>query len=366
MKAVTGNSKLSAQYFVANDVFYVPTIKAVLDHDKWNDSENAETLFFHLQAFSVCMPGELVFYDSIIFASLLTLLSIGLTLTYLTTRVPNFAHGSFATIGIYVALTVNKILGINIYYSLPISFLFVGLIALAQYFFVLRPLLRKESSISTLMISTMAIELILLAGLNIYADYVTRAFKVTSRHFYLRGADFEVAGQSGLLLTAPLLTISIVVILHTFLTRTKFGVAMRATIENPSLAAVFGVNRDLVYCVSWFLAGGLAGMAGALLPLWFISNPDTGTFMLISIFAASVAGGLQSVYGAVIGGYLIGFSEVLVTWGLACLFGTWVVPYRPAIPLSAMIITLLLAPRGVSGLSLQLKSLLKPAHRGAT
>jgi branched-chain amino acid transport system permease protein len=312
------------------------------------------------------MFGEPVFSDAIIFASLLTLLSIGLTLTYLTTRVPNFAHGSFATIGIYVALTVNKILGMNIYYNLPISFLLVGLIALTQYLFVLRPLLRRGSSIATLMISTIAVDLMLSAGLNIYADYVTRAFKVTSRYFYLKGADFKIASQSGLLLIAPLLTASIVVILHVVLTRTKFGVAMRATIENPSLAGTFGVNCDLVYCVSWFLAGGLAGMAGGLLPLWFISNPDTGTFMLISIFAASITGGLLSIYGAIIGGYLMGFAEVLVTWGLARMLGTWVVPYRPAIPLLAMVVTLLLAPRGVTGLALRFKGPLRLTRRGVT
>jgi branched-chain amino acid transport system permease protein len=145
----------------------------------------------------------------------------------------------------------------------------------------------------------------------------------------------------------------IVISLHVLLTKTKFGIAMRATIENPDLAQAVGVNADLVYKVSWFFAGGLAGLAGSLLPLRFIGNPDTGVYLLISVFAASIAGGVYSIYGGLIGGYIVGIAEVLVTSNLALMFGSWVVPYRPAIPLLTMIVILLLAPRGITGLTLR-------------
>lgn len=291
-----------------------------------------------------------VFKGAVMFASLLALLSLGLTLTFLTTRVPNFAHGSFATIGIYVTLTVNKVLNINLYYGLPLAFLLGGIAALTLYVSVLKPLIRRGGSVITLMVATIAFDLVLLAILNIYADYIVNTFRVTSRYFYLREADFKLAGHQGLFYVAPSMVVAVTILLYTVLTKTKFGIAMRATIENPDLASAVGINADLVYKVSWFLAGGLAGLAGGLFPLWFIGNPDTGEVILVSIFAASIAGGLYNIYGGLIGGYLIGLAEVLGTSGLASLMGSWIIPYRPAIPLIIMVVTLLVAPQGVTGL----------------
>ncbi|MEM2212766.1 MAG: branched-chain amino acid ABC transporter permease [Candidatus Nezhaarchaeales archaeon] len=293
---------------------------------------------------------EPIYKDALVFSSLLSLLSLGLTLTFLTTRIPNFAHGCFATVGIYVALTVHKVFKADIYYGLPLAFLLTGFLALLQYLVVLKPLSRRRASVITLMVATIALELILLAVLNIYADYLARTFKISSRYFQLRGADFQLAGERGLLFVAPSLVAITTLLLHLALTKTKFGVAMRATIENPDLASALGINADLVYKVSWFLAGGLAGLAGGLLPLWFIGNPDTGDYMLVSIFAASVTGGLFSIYGGLFGGFFVGFVEVLGTGKLALSVGTWIIPYRPIIPLLAMVITLLIAPRGITGI----------------
>lgn len=298
---------------------------------------------------------EPIYKGAIMFSSLLALLSLGLTLTFLTTRVPNFAHGSFATVGIYVALTVNKVFRTNLYYSLPFAFGLGGLSALVLHVLVLKPLIKRGASIITSMVATIAFELVLLAALNIYADYVARTFKITSRYFYLREADFYFAGQQGLFFVAPMLVAIVAILLYIVLTKTKFGIAMRATIENPDLAGAVGINADLVYKVSWLLAGGLAGLAGSLFPLYFIGNPDTGTIILISIFAASIVGGLFNIWGGLLGGFLIGFAEVLGTGNLASLLGSWIIPYRPAIPLLIMVTTLLLAPRGITGLAFGFK-----------
>ncbi len=124
---------------------------------------------------------------------------------------------------------------------------------------------------------------------------------------------------------------------------------MRAAIENSSLASVVGINVNLVYAVSWFIAGALGGLSGALLPLWFPGNPDMGAQLIVSIFAASTVGGVYSIYGAVLGGFLIGLAEILGTSYLASLVGAWVIPYRPLIPLLAIAVTLLVAPSGLAG-----------------
>ncbi|RLF15863.1 MAG: branched-chain amino acid ABC transporter permease [Thermoprotei archaeon] len=299
---------------------------------------------------------EPIYGDALVFASLLTLLSLGLTLTFLTTKVPNFAHGSFATVGIYTTLTLNRIYGLSPYAAAAVAFIVGALVALAQYDFILRPLSRRGASIVTLMVATIAFEFILLASLNIYADFITETFKVKARYFSLRREDFVIEGIRGLLMVAPSLVVALAIVLHLCLTRTKFGVAMRAAIENPSLAGSLGVNVDLVYHVSWFLAGGLAGLAGGLMPLWFIGNPDTGSLLLVSIFAASVAGGFYSIYGGFIGGYLIGLAEVLGTNFLSKAVGAWMISYRMVIPLMTMTVVLLLFPKGVTGLISELRA----------
>jgi len=290
-----------------------------------------------------------IYESAIVYSSLLTLLSIGLTLTYLTTKVPNFAHATFGAVGVYVAFTLVMILEANIYHHLYLPFIIGGIIALAQYLIVFRPLMRRGTSIVGLMITTLAIEFILLAILNIYADYLRNQFKILSRYFLFKPYDISIAGQRGILIIAPVLAAVTVTLLHLALTRTKFGVAMRAAIEDPSLASVAGINVKLVYAVSWFVAGALAGLSGALLPFHSLSYPEVGAVWIVSVFAASIIGGLLSVYGAVLGGFLIGFAEIIITEGLAAEVGTWVVPYRRLIPLIAIAVTLLIAPKGLLG-----------------
>ncbi len=200
------------------------------------------------------------------------------------------------------------------------------------------------------MIATLAIDIILFAMLNIYADYVKTAFKIPyERDFYFRRYDFKIAGQDGLLVVAPTLAVAIVTLLHLTLTRTKFGVAMRAAIEDPSLASVVGINVNFVYSVSWFTAGGLAGLSGALIPLRLMSSPNTGWLLIVSIFAASIVGGLFHIYGAVLGGFLIGLAVKLGPFYLAPLIGAWIHRYEQLIPLIAMAITLLIVPKGLLG-----------------
>jgi len=291
--------------------------------------------------------------DAIIFASILTMLSTGLTLTYMTTKVPNFAHGNFAAINTYFTLIIAKLLNINPYVGAVAGFFLGGGIALVLYLLILKPLLDREASYIILMVATIAYDMILLSIINIIADYLSRVHKITSRLFQLRewGYGIEILGQPSIFIIAPLLAAIMVVSLYLFLNKTKFGIAMRAAIDNPALAETIGINVNLTYAVSWFISGGLAGIGGALAPLHVTCNTDTGTRLLISIFAASIVGGFMNIYGAFLGGFLIGLAEVLGTGYLAIRLGSWIVPYRPIIPLILMALTLLFAPQGLTGIN---------------
>ena len=294
-----------------------------------------------------------IYTDALIYASLLAMLAIGLTLTYITTRVPNFAHASVAMIGAYIALIITRIVDINPYISIPISFAVAGMVSLGLYTFVLKPLIRRNASKAIQMISTIAFDLILIGVLNVLADYIVTTYKIPSREFTLRGYDLAVGDAPMILIVAPILIASLAFALHIMLRKTKFGVSMRAAIENPDLAQVVGINVNIIYAVAWFLGGAMAGVAGALMSLWFQGDPSLGITIMPSIFAASIVGGFSSIYGAIAGGLLIGLTEILGTRFLASEFGTWIISYRPLIPLIFIVITIMIAPNGLAGIKLK-------------
>ena len=110
--------------------------------------------------------------------------------------------------------------------------------------------------------------------------------------------------------------------LHLFLTRSRLGKAMRAMADNADLAQVSGINTALVVRVTWIIAGALACMAGTMLALDVTLKPDLAFNIVLPIFAAAIVGGLGQAYGAIAGGFLIGFAETLAVFN-------WTVLLRP-------------------------------------
>jgi branched-chain amino acid transport system permease protein len=291
--------------------------------------------------------------SAIVYGSIFALMSVSLTLTYITTKVPNFAQGALVTAGLYTGFALLRVNKINPYHSLPLSFLVGGGIAVGIYLLVLNPLAKRGASVIHLMIATLAVDIIFIGIFGIYSDYLFQAKEVyDAKVFYaLTSVDFSYLGVDGVVYVAPVALALVTVGLYLMLTRTRFGLAMRATVENPDLAKVVGVNTRTVYLVSWFLAGGLAGIAGVFYSLWQGGEPDIGSILLISMFAGSILGGLKSIYGAVVGGLIVGGSEIVVTTLGAQYIGAWVTSYEPGIPLLIMVITLLLIPGGITSLN---------------
>ena len=231
-----------------------------------------------------------LYFDAAVFASLLVLLSMGLTLTYLTTKVPNFAHASFATVGVYMTLIAVRVWDTNPYVAVPVAFIISGLVAVSLYVAILKPLAKRGATEAIQMIATLAFDMIMIAGLNILADYLVDTFRIKSREFTLRSFDLEFMDLPMIVAVAPVAVAAIGITLFLMLRKTKFGIAVRASTENPDLSGTVGINVNAVYSVAWMIAGGLAGVAGALMALWFLGDPNLGPILIPSIFAASIAG----------------------------------------------------------------------------
>ena len=259
---------------------------------------------------------------SVVYGTLFALMAMGLTLTYITTKVPNFAYGSFVTIGLYTAYTLYKLNHVNPYLGTLAAFVVTGLASVLMYLAILRPLANRGTPLVALMIATFGVDIGFIGVFGIFTDYLQATHGLTdAKQFFELPADFEVLGIQGVVVVAPLVLAAITVTLYLLFTRTKFGIAMRASVENPSLARVVGINVERVYTVSWLLAGGFAGVAGSLYTLWLPGGTSTGSDLIVEIFASSILGGLTSIFGAVVGGLVIGSSEDLVTTGLGLGFG---------------------------------------------
>ena len=283
-----------------------------------------------------------------IYGSVLAVLCVGLTLTYKITNVPNFAHTTFAILGMYMGLIVVRIFDSNPFVALPIAFALSGAVALFLYYGILRILIKKGSTYLSLIIATLSFDILMVGIMNILADYLFQTFKIVSRDFTLRSYDIVIDGTPMVLIVSVVILVGLIVGLYYLLYQTRFGMSMRASIDNTHLAGSFGIDTNKVFAFSWFLSGGLGGIAGVLMSVWFQGDPSLSVIMLPSVFAGSIVGGFSSIYGAIIGGLIIGFSEILGTSALATILGYWVIPYRPIIPFLFIIFTLLLFPKGIS------------------
>jgi len=354
--------------------------------------------------------------SALVYASLFAMMAMGLTLTYMTTKVPNFAYGDFVTLGIYSAYTATKVYGSNPYVGSVIGF-GVGAVASAiMYLGVLRPLARRGSSLVSLMIATFGVDIGFVGLIGIYTDYLQYQVRLIDAPQFYALPDFSLGGYAGVVFVAPISVIAVVMAIYLLLTKTRFGVAMRAAVENPPLARVLGINVDFVYTISWMLAGGFAAYAGGLLTLQLPAGTATGSNLIVEIFSSSVLGGLTSIFGAAVGGLVIGASEILITldlglgfgyagaiiiaaifglggallvrrgtkWGarlvgaIFAILGVWIIvdmvagfpvdflspelvngfgpnvsPFQQAIPLLIMVITLMVIPRGIFSINVR-------------
>ncbi|MEM1526322.1 MAG: branched-chain amino acid ABC transporter permease [Ignisphaera sp.] len=295
---------------------------------------------------------SMLIVKAIVYSISIALGATGVTIIYNATKTFNFAHSSMVGWGVYVVFAFFFLFkGLpQIYF--PIAFIFSGLLGVATYFTVNRRLIMAKASDINLMMSTLGVDLILFAFLNIFADYLLYAHKISiAKNFVLETWDpyLSIFGVSVRLtwVIAPIVFVMIFLFIHFMFSKTRIGVAMRATIENPALAQIQGINPDVVYLTSWFLGGGLAGLSGGILAMTFTGRPSIGMEVVVTFFAGAIVGGLETVYGGFLGGFLVGLSEYILPAMLAPTVGSWINSYKMIIPLSIMVITLLIRPSGL-------------------
>ncbi|HUS79545.1 MAG TPA: branched-chain amino acid ABC transporter permease [Patescibacteria group bacterium] len=288
--------------------------------------------------------------STVMYASLLVLMSIGFTFTHKLERFPNFAHVSFASIGTLFVYSLVRIWGYSPYPSLVLSAMLNGFIGVGMYLILVRPMDEAGTSSIHKSFAMYALSYVITTILLMYSYWILATFHFQTYGFVIRRFDIILFGLPGILVVAPTLSVILVVSIHLFLTRSRLGIAVRATAENSKLASSLGVNIFQIHLLSWFIGGALAGFAGGALSLWQATNLDNPDSLMVNILASSILGGLDSIYGSIIGGVFIAFTQRMLPTLLMRVFGVWIAWWTGIIPIAVIVLVQLIIPEGIGGL----------------
>ena len=317
-----------------------------------------------------------VFVPALAYGAQLALGALGVTLIYGILRFSNFAHGDTMAFGTMVTILVTwwfQSMGISAgvlptaLLALPFGIAVTALMVLGTDRVVYRFYRRQKAAPVILVMVSMGVMFVMNGIVRLIIGVEDQNFADGGR-FLISAGDFKAATglAEGLAIksTQAITVITAVIVvawLFWFLQKTRTGKSMRAFSDNEDLALLSGINPDRVVAVTWIIAAALATIAGTLYGLDKSFKPFTYFQLLLPIFAAAIVGGLGSPLGAIAGGFVIAFSEVVVTYAWKKV-ATYVLPdslapdglvqllttdYKFAVSFVILIIVLLVMPTGL-------------------
>lgn len=254
-----------------------------------------------LQAFM----GQLLI--GLINGSFYALLSLGLAVIFGLLRVINFAHGAQYMLGAFVALLLGLYGGISYWVALVLAPVIVGLGAAV----IERTMLSRLYKLDHLY------GLLFTFGLALVIEGTFRYFFGASGKPYPAPSQLTGAVNLGFMVLPIyrgwVVIASLIVCLATWalIEKTKLGAYLRAATENPTLVKAFGINVPLLLTFTYALGAALAGVAGIMAAPIYQVSPLMGSNIIIVVFAVVVVGGMGSILGAIITGYVLGLAEGL-------------------------------------------------------
>lgn len=278
---------------------------------------------------ALALFANFVFVPATAYGAQLALGALGVTLIFGILRFANFSHGELMSFGAMVTILMTWLLqgqGVSIdplptaLLALPVGIIATIGLALATDRYVFRFYRRKRSnpivfaivSVGVMFVYVGLVRLIIGPDDQSFAD--GERFIITASEFKkLTGLAEGIAIKQTQLITL-LIAIAVVVALFWFLQKTRAGKAMRAYSDNEDLALLSGIDPDRVVMIAWIITAVLATIAGTLYGLDKTYKPFIFQQILLPIFAATIVGGIGQPLGAILGGFVIAYSEVMVTY----------------------------------------------------
>jgi branched-subunit amino acid ABC-type transport system permease component len=264
--------------------------------------------------------------------------SVGLALTYGTMRMFNMAHGVFMTIGAYAAYSSVTSFGAPLLVGLFAGILAGGLIGAVMHLLVVRFMLETQDFEINVLVATAGVGILLQDFLlKIYGGYPFR--QPVQIEGLVKVGDVAVTYQS---LTILALATVLIGSLAYVLTKTAFGLAIRATAMNREAAMLMGVRTSRTYLQVLIIAGMLAGAAGILISSLSTLSPDMGQNPAMRAFVICVVAGLGSVTGAGVAAIGLGLFEAIIQYYFGVRFGL-------PLMLALVVVVLIWRPSGLFG-----------------
>lgn len=274
--------------------------------------------------------ANFVIVPALAYGSQLALGALGVTLIYGILRFSNFAHSDTMAFGTMVVVLLTGVFqgwGVGLgplptaLLALPFGMMACMALMLLTDRYVYRFYRAQRAKPVVLVIVSMGVMFVTNGLVRLIIGPKDRNFADGERFLISARTFKEMTGlEEGLAIkTGQALTVAIAVIavawLFWFLNRTRTGKSMRAYSDNEDLALLSGINPERVVMVTWLIVGALATLAGTLYGLDKSFKPFTYFQLLLPFFAAAIVGGLGNPIGAIVGGFVIAFSEVLIAYG---------------------------------------------------
>lgn len=280
--------------------------------------------------------------NGLILGSMYALVAIGFSLIYGIIRLINFAHGDVVMIGAFVTLGLMQLVHVPfvlIALTVLAAGALVGILIERGAFRPMRGAPQVTGFISSLAVSIMlqnfgVLTLTAQPRNFSFPEYLQKLINIGTVSF--RVVDVVIMGTA----------IVLMVILILLVKHTRLGVAMRATAENLDVARLMGININRTIMATFAIGSGLAGIAGLMWGGKFGQiDPLLGYLPGLKSFVAAVIGGVGSIPGAILGGFILGLAEVLFVGLLPPIYSA----YRDAFVFSTLIVILLILPNGLFG-----------------
>jgi urea transport system permease protein len=219
-------------------------------------------------------------------ASIWLIAALGLTIIYGTAGVINMAHGEFVMLGAYSSYMLQSYVGLPFFLCMPASFLIVGAVGLLLERGLIRYLYKRP--LDTLL-ATWGVSLVLMQGVRLIFGSDPKYLAVPE--IFTSNFQLGFVNISVFRVVVLLITIALVVVTWLLMYRTRFGMQVRAVMQNKEMAASFGINASRVYMLTFAFGAGLAGIAGSLFGVLNIVLPTMGANYVVQAFLVVVVGG---------------------------------------------------------------------------
>lgn len=241
-------------------------------------------------------------------AAPLILAVIGFTIIFRLNGFTNVAYAENLTIGGYVGVMFNTIIGWNFYLSIIPAALVSGLVSVLTFLLIFRPAFKRGVGSNELIILSMGISYFLRHALRAIYGTIAYAFQFNDQA-YLKVFGIGITSVQVICIG---LAIALAVGLYLFMYRTNYGITMRALADNETLAKTSGINPLKVSVLVWFIAGVAGGLAGVFLTTFSYANYILGWNFILIIIMVSIVGGVGNVRGGIIASIIAGVITTAV------------------------------------------------------